>query len=132
MLHHPALRYLAGQAILAAAWLLNPAWWVTVPIRKYLVETFVIPSTSMSPALTTGDGFFVNKRTGCGRWSIVGFDSLNNRSIKFAKHIVALPGETVQVVEGEIEINGKIVPRPPDVPPYRDPRESSQGTTTIR
>jgi signal peptidase I len=120
MLGRPGFRYLAGLGIIVACIFLNPALWGALQIRTHLIEAFVMPSTSMAPALTTGDRFLVNKRTSFGRWSIVGHDSLHDRSVKFAKRIVALPGETVEIIDGEIVVDGKIRPRPPDVPPYRD------------
>ena len=123
MLGRAGLRYLAGAGIIAAVILLNPALWVALQIRSHLIEAFVIPTGSMEPALIPGDRFIINKRQGYGRWSVVGHDSLHNRSVKFAKRIVALPGETIEIVDGEVVINGHTMQRPAGVAPYRDPPE---------
>jgi len=121
MLPGPALRYLAGVGIVAAAAFLSPAVLVVLPIRAYLVETFRMPTVAMSPTLMVGDRFMLNKRASYGRWSIVVIDSIQDRSVKYVERIVGLPGETVEVIDGEVVINGKIIPRPQGIAPYRDP-----------
>ncbi len=121
MLRHPALRYLAGVAILIASFFINPALWVALQIRSHLIEAFVTPSNSMAPAIATGDRFIVNKKAAYGRWSIVAHDSLGDRSTKWVKRIVGLPGESIDIIDGEMHIDGKPLSRPVEIPPYRDP-----------
>lgn len=102
-------------------------------IRTLLFEPFNIPSGSMKPTLLVGDYLFVSKPAyGYSRHSfpfglapiegrvfgddpqrgdVVVFKLPTNTSVDYIKRIVALPGETVQVREGRLYINGKIVAR---------------------
>lgn len=104
-------------------------------IRTFLFEPFNIPSGSMKPTLEVGDYLFVYKPAyGYSRYSfplgiapiegrlspndpqrgdVIVFKLPSNPSIDYIKRIVALPGETVQVRNGRLHINGAIVPREP-------------------
>ena len=104
-------------------------------IRTFLYEPFNIPSGSMLPTLLVGDYLFVSKPAyGYSRHSfpmglasfegrmseakpkrgdVVVFKLPTNTSIDYIKRIVALPGETVQVIKGRLYINGEIVEREP-------------------
>lgn len=104
-------------------------------IRTFLYEPFNIPSGSMLPTLLVGDYLFVSKPAyGYSRYSfpfgladfegrmsesrpergdIVVFKLPTNTSIDYIKRVVALPGETVQVIRGRLYINGEIVEREP-------------------
>ncbi len=102
-------------------------------IRTFLFEPFNIPSGSMKPTLLVGDYLFVNKPAyGYSRYSfpfglaplngrvwdkfpergdVIVFKLPSNTSVDYIKRVVGLPGDTVQVREGRLYINGKIVPR---------------------
>lgn len=103
-------------------------------IRTFFLEPFNIPSGSMRPTLQIGDYLFVSKpaygyskysfpfgmapidgRIGPGaepkRGDVVVFKLPYNTSIDYIKRIVGLPGETIQVIEGELYINRRKVPR---------------------
>jgi signal peptidase I len=102
-------------------------------IRTFLFEPFNIPSGSMKPTLKVGDYLFVYKPSyGFSRHSfpfglapiegrvmarevkrgdIVVFKLPRNTGVDYIKRVVALPGETVQVIDGRLYINGHIVPR---------------------
>ena len=104
-------------------------------VRTFLLEPFNIPSGSMKPTLLVGDYLFVNKPAyGYSRYSfpfgmapiegrvwtgdrepkrgdVIVFKLPTNTSIDYIKRIVALPGETVQVIEGHLYINRELVPR---------------------
>jgi signal peptidase I len=75
----------------------------------------------MSPAIDAENRILVNKKASYGRWSIIAHRSLPNPNVIWSKRIVGLPGETVDIIDGELHINGKAVPRPQEIPPYRDP-----------
>lgn len=104
-------------------------------IRTFLFEPFNIPSGSMRPTLEVGDYLFVYKPSyGFSRYSfplglaplegrvapkeprrgdIAVFKLPSNPRIDYIKRIVAMPGETVQLRDGRLYINGEIVPREP-------------------
>ncbi|MBI1215124.1 MAG: signal peptidase I [Alphaproteobacteria bacterium] len=102
-------------------------------IRSFLFEPFNIPSGSMFPTLLVGDYLFVEKYAyGYSKYSfpfgllsfegrvmddkvtrgdVVVFRQPKRPDIDYIKRIVGLPGDTIQVTEGRLYINGKIVPR---------------------
>jgi len=104
-------------------------------IHESLIQTFVVPSSSMEPTLLTGDYILVN-RTAYGwnlpffdihlgkqlrpkRWDVVVFsrpESLGedvSPSVSYlVKRIVGLPGETVMFRGGNILINGSPLDHP--------------------
>ena len=104
-------------------------------IRTFLYEPFNIPSGSMKPTLEIGDYLFVYKPAyGYSRHSfpfgmapiegrvwtrgkmpqrgdVIVFKLPTNPRVDYIKRIVALPGETVQVMDGRLYINRILVPR---------------------
>lgn len=106
-----------------------------VLIRTFFLEPFNIPSGSMKPTLLIGDYLFVSKPAyGYSRYSfpfglapiqgriwaeepqrgdIVVFKLPSNTSIDYIKRIIGLPGDTVQVRNGRLYLNGKMVEREP-------------------
>ncbi len=110
---------------------------IAVVIRTVAFEPFNIPSGSMIPTLLVGDYLFVSKFSyGYSRYSLPSFmeipfsgrifGSLPHRgdvavfrlprdpSIDYIKRIIGLPGDTVQMINGQLNINGTAVPRKPD------------------
>jgi signal peptidase I len=111
-------------------------------IRTVFFQPFWIPSGSMKPTLLIGDFLFVNKmaygysRHSCPfsicpfpgrilasqpeRGDVVVFKHPTNGS-DYIKRLIGLPGDTVQVKNGVLFINGAEVPQLPDgtfVEPY--------------
>ena len=104
-------------------------------IRTFLYEPFNIPSGSMKPTLLVGDYLFVSKPAyGYSKYSfpfgladfegrmsakkpkrgdVAVFKLPTNPSIDYIKRIVAMPGETVQMISGRLYINGELVEREP-------------------
>lgn len=108
---------------------------VVVPIlfRSLLFAPFHIPSGSMKSTLLVGDFIFVSKfsygysrfsfplgypffhgRIGSGRpdrGDVAVFRPPPNPQIDFIKRVVGLPGDTVQMKNSRLYINGQLVPR---------------------
>ena len=114
---------------------------IAVVIRTFAYEPFNIPSGSMKPTLLIGDYLFVSKFSyGYSRFSlpfspdifsgrILGgepqrgdvavFKKPTDNQTDYIKRIVGLPGDTIQVVGGILQINGTPVTRE-EVGPYTD------------
>jgi signal peptidase I len=106
---------------------------IAIGIRTVAYEPFNIPSGSMIPTLLVGDYLFVSKFSyGYSRYSLPFspplfsgriFGSLPRRgdvavfkyppdtSIDYIKRIIGLPGDRIQVRDGQLYINDKLVPR---------------------
>ncbi len=82
-------------------------------IRTFFVQAFKIPSSSMYPTLQVGDRLMANKLVykfrEPERGEIVIFKYPVNLRKDFVKRLIALPGEEVEIKEGEIFIDGKQV-----------------------
>ncbi|GAA2850900.1 signal peptidase I [Aminobacter aminovorans] len=102
-------------------------------IRTLLFQPFSIPSGSMRPTLLEGDYLFVTKWAyGYSRYSlplspnlfsgrifgsdpergdVVVFKFPPNPSLDYIKRVVGLPGDRIQMQNGQLYINGTAVPR---------------------
>ena len=84
-------------------------------IRAGVYETVLIPSGSMEPTLKTGDRLLIDHRNSLhGRWrrgDIITFhppESWNDPNQDLlVKRMIGLPGETVDIYQGKVYINGK-------------------------
>lgn len=108
---------------------------IAVVIRAFLFQPFNIPSGSMIPTLLVGDYLFVSKYSyGYSRHSFPFspplfsgriWESLPKRGdiavfklpadgrTDYIKRVVGLPGDRIQMRDGELYINGKLVPQAP-------------------
>ena len=106
---------------------------VVLILRSFIFAPFSIPSESMLPRLLIGDYLFVSKwNYGYSRWSLPAgvplipgriFGSTPTRGdvVVFRapevldhdviKRVIGLPGETVQMRQGVVYLNGKAIPR---------------------
>ena len=105
-----------GEAIVVAILL-------ALVIRAFVVQAFTIPSGSMMDTLLIGDYILVNKflygpevpftdthlpgLRDPARGDIIVFKYPNDESRDFIKRIVAVGGETVQVRDNRVSINGQ-------------------------
>ena len=92
-------------------------------VRSYQVEPFRIPSSSMAPAVLQGDLLFADKRYNRAGWAgipgghtsniargdIAVFTYPNDRTLKYIKRIIALPGDRVKIQNGEVQVNGVVL-----------------------
>jgi signal peptidase I len=106
---------------------------VVLILRSFIFAPFSIPSESMLPRLLIGDYLFVSKWSyGYSRWSLPGgvplipgriFGSTPTRGdvVVFRapevldhdviKRVIGLPGETVQMRQGTLYLNGTAIPK---------------------
>ena len=129
---------------------------IALVFRTFLFQPFSIPTGSMTPTLLVGDYLLVSKFTyGYSRYSlpwspdlfegrilgdepergdIAVFRLPSNPRLDYIKRVIGLPGDTVQMRDGQLYINGEAVPRertgtylapdpfgrPTEIPVYRE------------
>jgi len=102
---------------------------VALLVKHFLFAAYYIPSPSMEPTLTDGDRIVVNKLSyrlhEVNRGDVVVFrrampqpDGIN----ELIKRVIALPGETVEVVDGRVYVDGGLL-----LEPYLTARDSTGG-----
>ncbi len=94
-----------------------------IVIRTFLVQTFVITSGSMEETLLVGDFLMVN-RLGLGtripgttaltpgyseprRGEVLVFNPAHEEGIKLVKRLIGMPGDTLQMRQKQLFLNGK-------------------------
>ena len=89
---------------------------LAVGIRTFLFGPYKIPTGSMHPVLMEGDRIFVDKISyrfrPPQRGDIVVFKYPLDRKKDFVKRLVGLGGETVEIREGQLYVNGARLERP--------------------
>ncbi len=79
-------------------------------IVRFVGQRTEVIGESMSPTLENGDNLIVDKLTyrfsDPKRFDIIVFPFKENRTVYYIKRIIGLPGETVQIKDGKIYING--------------------------
>ncbi len=107
---------------------------LAILVRIFLFQPFNIPSGSMKPTLLVGDYLFVSKYSyGYSKYSfplvssylfdgriwegkpkrgdVAVFRKPTDVNIDYIKRVIGLPGDKVQMKEGQLYINGKAVPK---------------------
>jgi signal peptidase I len=100
---------------------------VALLLRAFVVEAFQIPSGSMIPTLEVGDHIFVSKFSyGLSipftdtkilqyaqpkRGDVIVFKFPQDHTTDYIKRVVGLPGDTVEVRQGQLYVNGNEIHR---------------------
>ena len=118
---------------------------VVLAFHTFIAKPFYIPSTSMVPGMMVGDRLIVSKYPYGWSWVSASFHVLPrsdwriapatpeygdiviavppDRAEDYIKRVVALPGDTIALVNGQIILNGEPVPQDME-PPVRLPAEN--------
>jgi len=84
---------------------------LVVIIRTFILDTRIVPTTSMVPTIQPGDRLFVEKITlhiqGLERGEVIVFEPPVQSGLKddLIKRLIALPGDTVETKDGKLYIN---------------------------
>lgn len=81
---------------------------ISLPIRFFIAEPFVVNGASMDPTFSTGQFLIVDRLSyrfeEPARDDVIVFRYPNNPAVYYIKRIIGLPGETVKIVNGEVTI----------------------------
>lgn len=87
---------------------------IAVVVNMFLIVNAVIPSASMETTIMTGDRIFGNrlayKNQSPQRGDIIIFKYPDDESQLFIKRVIGLPGETLEVRDGRVYIDGNSTP----------------------
>ncbi len=106
------------------------AFFIAIVLQTFVIQAFKIPSGSMIPTFNVGDRIFVNKFLYCARvpfvnirfpimdvrtpkrGDIIVFQSPEDPKKDFVKRLIAYGGETVEIRDRNIFINGRQAEEP--------------------
>jgi signal peptidase I len=81
---------------------------IVLPIRYFLFQPFIVKGESMYPNFDSGDYLIIDeisyRFSEPKRGDVVVFNYPKDKSQRFIKRIIALPGETVSISNGEVKI----------------------------
>lgn len=99
---------------------------IALAVRSSVVQAFWVPSGSMLPTIQIGDHIFVNKLAYAVRLPLIGteimkvgdlqrgdvvvFISPTDPSTDLIKRVIAVPGDTVEIREKKVYVNGEKIP----------------------
>jgi signal peptidase I len=96
---------------------------LTQYVRQHQVEPFRIPSHSMEPSVRQGDMIWADKRYNCPgcqqgvhRGDIAIFAYPNDRSLRYIKRVIGLPGDHIQIKDRQVWVNGQALQRQAPTP----------------
>ena len=112
------------------------AFIIVVPIRYFLFQPFIVRGASMEPNFHSGDYLIIDEITyrfrDPQRGEVVVFSFPKNPSQRYIKRIIGLPGETLEIKEGKIEIFSLQGQRILDESSYLPPSYQSQISGEIK
>jgi len=108
---HPHLRTVIGWVIFVVAVVL-----ISTGARAYAIQTYFVPTPSMTPTLMPGDRILVNKLSSTiHRGDIVVFHDVpadRGGPPVLVKRVIGLPGETISSAGNTVLIDGKPLTEP--------------------
>ena len=116
--------------------LVGAAFLLATAIKTWVVQPFYIPSGSMEPTLAIGDRVLVNKFIyrfdAPKRGDVVVFESPEGPKTDLIKRVIAVGGQTVQVKDGYVYVDGVKLDEPYVAQDRRDNYSSPTPTKVPR
>jgi signal peptidase I len=85
---------------------------IAIPIRIFVAEPFIVNGASMDPTFATGNFLIVDRLTyrfeAPKRGDVIVFEYPNDPSIYYIKRIIGLPGEEVDINNGQVTIKKSV------------------------
>lgn len=98
-------------------------------IKKFVIQSYKIPAQSLRPNILAGDFIIASKlfsvEAGVNRGDVIIFPLPEDPQKDFIKRVVALGGETIEIVNKEVFINGNLFREPYII--HTDPRILPKG-----
>lgn len=89
---------------------------VAVLVRAYVVEPFEIPTESMVSTIEVGDRILGEKVSYLTRdpeaGDVVTFHDPEDEATTLIKRVIATPGQTVDLVDGQVVVDGEVLDEP--------------------
>lgn len=120
-----ALRWILETVLMVAL-----AFALAQGIKAFVLQPYVIPTGSMEPTIMTGDRVLAEKLS--FRWStpqqgdIVVFDDPADRYPQLIKRVIAVAGQSVDIVDGKVIVDGEVLDEP-----YLDDVDTTPGTVAM-
>ncbi|MGH9755903.1 MAG: signal peptidase I [Blastocatellia bacterium] len=97
---------------------------INIAVVAFVIQPVRIEGQAMQPSLNHGDKVFMLKQVGeLHRGDIVVLLYPHDQTKSYIKRIIGLPGETIEIKDGKIYINGNQIEEP-----YLAPEYASQDT----
>ena len=103
-------------------------------VAIFFFQSIAMQESSMEPTIETGERFFINKLaykfTNPGRGDIIAFtkDGSDDAPVHI-KRVIGLPGETIEIRDGVIYIDGEEYEEEGDLPQITNPGLAENGVT---
>lgn len=84
-------------------------------VRVYVIEPYIVPSGSMENTIHVNDmllGEKVSNKHSVKQGDIVTFKNPEDTSVIFIKRVIALPGQTVDIKDGALYVDGQRLNEP--------------------
>lgn len=150
----PTLKSMSRQEIVDTARTVGAALLVALALRIVVFQPFTIPSDSMEPLMLKGDYLVVSKFSyGFSRFSlpfnvplfrgrifggaprrgdVVVFNhEKDGKRSDYVKRVIGLPGDQIQLIRGQLYINGQPVKRE-ELGPTTDPDNPARPVQKVR
>lgn len=105
-----------GRWLLETVVMIALAFLLAQGIKTFIIQPFVIPTGSMEPTIMTGDRVLAEK---ISLWfreprqgDIVVFDDPTGRHPQLIKRVIAVPGQTVDIQDGTVIVDGSPLEEP--------------------
>ena len=104
---------------------------IALCMNSFIIANSRVPSASMETTIMTGDRVIGSRLTyklfdDPERGDIIIFRWPDNEKILFVKRIIGVPGDTVEIRDGQVYLNGSDTPL--EEPYIREPMEPEPGT----
>jgi len=104
---------------------------IALCMNTFIIANSRVPSASMETTIMTGDRVIGSRLTyklfdDPERGDIIIFRWPDNEKILFVKRIIGVPGDTVEIRDGQVYLNGSDTPL--EEPYIREPMEPEPGT----